>query len=48
MWTKQLVLAFLLVEVFLPWPRFGILPVDLVILPSKCWWCSCSLGSSMS
>jgi len=29
MWTKQLVLAFLLVEVFLPWPRFGILPVDL-------------------
>jgi len=30
MWTKQLVLAFLLVEVFLPWPRFGILPVDLV------------------
>ena len=29
MWTKQLVLAFLLVEVFLPWPRFGILPADL-------------------
>ena len=28
-WSKQLVLAFLLVEVFLPWPRFGILPVDL-------------------
>lgn len=31
LWTKQLVLAFLLVEVFLPWPRFGILPVDLAI-----------------
>lgn len=31
MWTKQLVLAFLLVEVFLPWPRFGLLPVDLAI-----------------
>ena len=29
MWTKQLVLAFLLVEVFLPWPHFGIFPVDL-------------------
>ncbi len=29
MWTKQLVLAFLLVEVFFPWPHFGILPVDL-------------------
>jgi formate hydrogenlyase subunit 4 len=28
-WTKQLVLAFLLVEVFLPWPHFGILPADL-------------------
>ncbi len=30
-WTKQLVLAFLLVEVFVPWPRFGILPVDLAV-----------------
>jgi len=29
-WTKQLVLAFLLVEVFLPWPRFGVLPFDLL------------------
>jgi formate hydrogenlyase subunit 4 len=30
-WTKQLVLAFLLVEVFLPWPRFGILAADLAL-----------------
>jgi formate hydrogenlyase subunit 4 len=30
MWTRQLVLAFLLVEVFFPWPRFGVLPLDLV------------------
>jgi formate hydrogenlyase subunit 4 len=29
-WTKQLVLTFLLVEVFLPWPRFGNLPLDLL------------------
>jgi formate hydrogenlyase subunit 4 len=28
MWTKQLVLTFLLVEVFLPWPRFGSLWMD--------------------
>jgi formate hydrogenlyase subunit 4 len=28
-WTKQLVLAFLLVEVFFPWPRFGIPLLDL-------------------
>lgn len=31
LWTKQLVFAFLLVELFLPWPRFGILPVDLAL-----------------
>lgn len=30
MWTRQLVLGFLLVEVFLPWPHFGLLPVDLL------------------
>jgi len=29
-WTKQLVLAFLLVEVFFPWPHYGIYPVDLL------------------
>jgi formate hydrogenlyase subunit 4 len=29
MWTKQLVLTFLLVEVFLPWPRFGSLWMDM-------------------
>jgi len=30
MWVKQLVLAILLVDVFWPWPHFGILPVDLL------------------
>jgi formate hydrogenlyase subunit 4 len=35
MWTKQLVLAFLLVEVFLPWPRFGVMPVDLLVSAVK-------------
>ncbi len=29
-WARQLVLAFLLVEVFLPWPRFGVMPLDLL------------------
>ncbi len=29
-WTKQLVLTFVLVEVFLPWPHFGVLPLDLL------------------
>lgn len=29
-WTKQLVLAFLLVEVFFPWPHFGVYPADLL------------------
>jgi formate hydrogenlyase subunit 4 len=31
MWTKQLVLAFLLVEVFFPWPRLGIHLLDLIM-----------------
>ena len=30
MWVKQLVFAFLLVEVFFPWPHFGIYPLDLI------------------
>jgi len=30
MWIRQLVLAFILVEVFAPWPRFGMLPLDLL------------------
>lgn len=29
LWTRQLVFTFLLVEVFLPWPHFGFLPLDL-------------------
>jgi formate hydrogenlyase subunit 4 len=29
-WARQLVLAFLLVEVFFPWPHFGVLPFDLL------------------
>jgi len=35
MWTKQLLLAVLLVEVFCPWPRFGIYPMDLVLTAIK-------------
>jgi len=35
LWTKQLVFAFLLVEVFLPWPRFGIHVVDLIVTALK-------------
>jgi formate hydrogenlyase subunit 4 len=31
LWAKQLVLAFLLVEVFFPWPRLGILPLDVLL-----------------
>lgn len=31
MWSKQLVVALLLVEVFAPWPRFGALPLDLLL-----------------
>jgi len=29
LWTKQLVFAFLLVELFVPWPRVGAYPADL-------------------
>jgi len=35
LWTKQLLLAVLLVEVFCPWPRFGIYPVDLILTSVK-------------
>jgi formate hydrogenlyase subunit 4 len=35
MWTKQLVLAFLLVEVFFPWPRLGIHLLDLMMTAAK-------------
>lgn len=35
LWAKQLVLAFLLVEVFFPWPRTGIFLVDLVVTALK-------------
>jgi formate hydrogenlyase subunit 4 len=35
MWTKQLVLAFLLVEVFFPWPRLGIHLLDLMMTAVK-------------
>jgi len=35
MWTKQLLFAFLLVEVFFPWPRFGIHVVDLIVTVLK-------------
>lgn len=34
-WIRQLVLAFLLVEVFLPWPRLGVLPADLLLALAK-------------
>jgi formate hydrogenlyase subunit 4 len=35
MWTKQLVLTFLLVEVFCPWPRLGIHLLDLMMTIAK-------------
>ena len=35
MWTKQLVLAFLLVEVFFPWPHSGIYLIDLIATIAK-------------
>jgi formate hydrogenlyase subunit 4 len=35
MWTKQLVLAFLLVEVFFPWPHFGTYLIDLIVTTLK-------------
>ncbi len=31
MWVKQLVFALLLVEVFFPWPRLGLWPLDLLL-----------------
>jgi len=34
-WVKQLVLVFLLVEVFFPWPHFGIYVVDLTAMLMK-------------
>lgn len=34
-WAKQLVFALLLVQVFVPWPRIGILPVDIVLTLAK-------------
>jgi formate hydrogenlyase subunit 4 len=34
-WAKQLVLAFLLVQVFFPWPHLGIYPLDLVVTVGK-------------
>jgi formate hydrogenlyase subunit 4 len=35
MWAKQLVLAVLLVELFCPWPHFGIYPLDLIATALK-------------
>lgn len=35
LWAKQLVFAFLLVELFLPWPRTGWLGVDLILALAK-------------
>ena len=34
-WTRQLVLAFLLVEVFFPWPHFGVFPFNLLASGTK-------------
>jgi formate hydrogenlyase subunit 4 len=34
-WTKQLVLAFLLIEVFFPWPRLGFPLLDLTVTMGK-------------
>jgi formate hydrogenlyase subunit 4 len=31
LWAKQLLFAFILVELFFPWPRVGILPADLAL-----------------
>ncbi|NIM51013.1 MAG: NADH-quinone oxidoreductase subunit H [Gemmatimonadales bacterium] len=31
LWAKQLILALLLVEVFVPWPRVGLFPLDLAL-----------------
>jgi formate hydrogenlyase subunit 4 len=35
LWAKQLVLAFLLVEIFVPWPRLGWYPAHLVLSLAK-------------
>lgn len=35
LWAKQLLFALLLVEVFLPWPRTGIVPIDLTLALAK-------------
>jgi formate hydrogenlyase subunit 4 len=35
LWVKQLVFAFLLVELFAPWPRTGLWPVDLGLTALK-------------
>lgn len=35
MWAKQLVLAFLLVQVFFPWPHYGSYPIDLLLTVVK-------------
>jgi formate hydrogenlyase subunit 4 len=35
LWAKQLVFAFLLVELYLPWPRMGLYPADLVLALAK-------------
>jgi formate hydrogenlyase subunit 4 len=35
LWMKQLIFALLLIEVFFPWPRFGVLPVDLIVTAVK-------------
>jgi formate hydrogenlyase subunit 4 len=31
LWSKQLLFAILLIELFLPWPRFGFFPADLAL-----------------
>ncbi len=35
MWIRQLVFAFLLVELFVPWPRLDMLPADLLLAALK-------------
>jgi formate hydrogenlyase subunit 4 len=35
LWAKQLVFSFLLVELFIPWPRTGRLGVDLLLALAK-------------
>ena len=35
LWVKQLVLAVLLVQVFVPWPHIGVLPLDIVLTLAK-------------